>query len=118
MKGVLKLKKIIPYIIPIAMAFTASLWLSCVLNYIALAMSPFGSFGQFPRFIPFCIVVGVLSFLFGIFLIWLFYKAFVKMESVKEKRAYVFIGGTVFLVCFFIFPYLIDNIFSWLQATF
>ena len=39
-----------------------SLGAVCFLNVVGIVFTPFGSSGQYPRFLPFCVIVGILAF--------------------------------------------------------
>lgn len=43
-------------------AALVSLGAVCFLNVAAITLSPFGSTGSYPRFLPFCVIVGILAF--------------------------------------------------------
>ena len=43
-------------------AALVSLGAVCFLNVAAIVLTPFGSTGSYPRFLPFCVIVGLLAF--------------------------------------------------------
>ena len=112
------MKKIFVYLLPIAMSFVFDLGLFSALELFIIIYSPFGNTGAYPRFVPFCFLLGILCLFGFIYFIWLFYKCFKKIPSANAKKAYVFIGGTIFLTGFYLFPFVINDLFRWLHITF
>ena len=43
-------------------AALVSLGAVCFLNAVGIVFTPFGSSGQYPRFLPFCVIAGILAF--------------------------------------------------------
>ena len=58
-----KIKNLSPILLyPLGHAAVISLGAVCFLNVAAIILSPFGSTGSYPRFVPFCVITGILAF--------------------------------------------------------
>ena len=58
-----KIKNLFPILLyPLGHAAVISLGAVCFLNVAAITLPPFGSTGSYPRFVPFCVIVGILAF--------------------------------------------------------
>lgn len=115
-----KLKKVITVILFIlAYTFLISLGLNCALHVLSAAVGGSLDSGsarlQYPRFVPFCYVVGFLCFIAFIFLLFLNYKASEKIKFSATLLVFQFI------ISFAISLPLIDlwgEFFSYLQKIF
>ncbi len=58
-----KIKNLFPILLySLGHAAVISLGAVCFLNVAAITLSPFGSTGFYPRFLPFCVIAGILAF--------------------------------------------------------
>ena len=118
MKDIIKssfsFKPIILYLFSIGYAFIGMLGIQCTLNLLA-TFSPFAD-GRYPRFIPFCLITGLLSFAICVFLFILNYYTLLKMDQTTFLPIFIEIGLTIFLCPFFITMW--DRVIDWLQIIF
>ena len=109
-----KIKNLFPTILyPLGHAALISLGAVCALNAVAIVFNPFGSSGQYPRFWPFCLFVGLTAFLVWIYLI------FQNARHLLEHDAHLRwkIAAEVILTILLTLPgmWLWDTLFRWLQ---
>ena len=102
-----------PVLYALGHAALISLGAVCALNAVAIVFNPFGSSGQYPRFLPFCLFVGLTAFLVWIYLI------FQNARHLLEHDAHLRwkIAAEVILTILLTFPgmWLWDTLFRWLQ---
>ena len=109
-----KIKNLFPILLyPLGHVAAISLGAVCALNAVAIVFNPFGSSGQYPRFLPFCLFVGLTAFLVWIYLI------FQNARHLLEHDAHLRwkIAAEVILTILLTFPgmWLWDTLFRWLQ---
>ena len=69
--GVKKTANVFPLVLyTLGHAVLISLGAVCFLNVAAITLSPFGSTGSYPRFLPFCVIVGLTALLVWMYLIF------------------------------------------------
>jgi len=114
-----KLDKALPFVLPILMGIAISVFLECVLDFLAYSLSLFGGFGRFPRYIPFCIVSGFLSFLVFVILTVMFFKILKRLHT-KPIVTYSILTVTFieFIVSVIFGFYYVSLFFSFLQKVF
>ena len=102
-----------PVLYALGHAALISLGAVCALNAVAIVFNPFGSSGQYPRFWPFCLFVGLTAFLVWIYLI------FQNARHLLEHDAHLRwkIAAEVILTILLTLPgmWLWDTLFRWLQ---
>lgn len=111
------IRKIMTYILPVATGLDLSVFLKCVLDFLAITISPFGGADKYPRYSYFTFICGVLSFILGIYLI---YQLYLCLKNNTKKRAYVILSVTFLelVASVFFFGYVVDDFFALLQKTF
>ena len=58
-----KIKTLFPILLySLGHAAVISLGATCALNAVGIVFTPFGSMGSYPRFLPFCVIAGLLAF--------------------------------------------------------
>ena len=96
-----------------------SLGISCLLNFLGIAMAISLDSGsgldRYPRFAPFCIIVGILSLVCLFFLLFLNVKHSEKLGFTKAAWLSLYISS--FILSFPMLK-LWENVFVFLQKTF
>lgn len=96
-------------------AALVSLGAVCFLNVAAITLSPFGSTGSYPRFLPFCVIVGILAFAAWVILFVLNARHLLNHDTHLRRKIALEVVLTVFLTL----PgmWLWDKFFTWLQRV-
>lgn len=94
-------------------AALVSLGAVCFLNVAAITLSPFGSTGSYPRFLPFCVIVGILAFAAWVILFVLNARHLLNHDTHLRWKIVAEVALTVFLTL----PgmWLWENLLGWLQ---
>ena len=102
-----------PVLYALGHAALISLGAVCALNAVAIVFNPFGSSGQYPRFLPFCLLAGSAAFLVWIYLIFQNARHLLEHDAHLRWKIVAEVALTVFLTL----PgmWLWDNLFCWLQ---
>ena len=92
-----------------------SLGAVCFLNVAAIILSPFGSTGSYPRFVPFCVITGILTFAAWVLLTFCNARYLLNHDTYLRWK----ITLEVVLTLFFTLPgmWLWENILTWLQRV-
>ena len=109
-----KIKTLFPILLySLGHAALVSLGAVCFLNVAAITLSPFGSTGSYPRFLPFCVIVGILAFAAWVILFVLNARHLLNHDTHLRRKIALEVVLTVFLTL----PgmWLWDNLFCWLQ---
>ena len=102
-----------PVLYALGHAALISLGAVCALNAVAIVFNPFGSSGQYPRFLPFCLFVGLTAFLVWIYLI--FQNARHLLEHDAHLRWKIALEVALTLLLTPAGMWLWDTLFRWLQ---
>ena len=96
-------------------AALVSLGAVCFLNVAAITLSPFGSTGSYPRFLPFCVLAGMAAFVLFILLLTLNARHLLNHDTHLRWK----IALEVVLTLILTLPgmWLWDNLFCWLQRV-
>ena len=102
-----------PVLYALGHAALISLCAVCALNAVAIVFNPFGSSGQYPRFLPFCVIVGILAFAAWVILSIRNARHFLNHDIHLQRKIALEVALTVLLTL----PgmWLWDNLFAWLQ---
>ena len=94
-------------------AALVSLGAVCFLNVAAITLSPFGSTGSYPRFLPFCVLAGMAAFVLFILLLTLNARHLLNHDTHLRRK----IALEVVLTLILTLPGMLlwDNLFCWLQ---
>ncbi|MBQ5887132.1 MAG: hypothetical protein IIW82_05715 [Clostridia bacterium] len=94
-------------------AALVSLGAICFLNVAAITLSPFGSTGSYPRFLPFCVLAGMAAFVLFILLLTLNARYFLNHDTHLRRK----IALEVVLTLILTLPGMLlwENLLSWLQ---
>ena len=94
-------------------ATLVSLGAVCFLNVAAITLSPFGSTGSYPRFLPFCVIVGILAFAAWVILFVLNARHLLNHDTHLRRKIALEVALTLILTL----PgmWLWENLLSWLQ---
>lgn len=94
-------------------AALVSLGAVCFLNVAAITLSPFGSTGSYPRFLPFCVIVGILAFAAWVILFVLNARHLLNHDIHLRWKIALEVALTLILTL----PgmWLWENLLSWLQ---
>ena len=94
-------------------AAVISLGAVCFLNVAAITLSPFGSTGSYPRFLPFCVIVGILAFAAWVILFVLNARHLLNHDTHLRRK----IALEVVLTLILTLPGMLlwNNLFCWLQ---
>ena len=109
-----KIKTLFPIIMfTFGHAALISLGGTCALHAVAIVFNPFGSSGQYPRFLPFCVIVGLTAFLVWIYLIFQNARHLLDHDAHLRWK----IAAEVILTILLTLPgmWLWDTLFRWLQ---
>ena len=109
-----KIKNLFPILLySLGHAAVISLGAVCFLNVAAIILSPFGSTGSYPRFVPFCVITGILAFVGWALLTFCNARYLLNHDTYLRWK----IALEVVLTLFFTLPgmWLWDNLFAWLQ---
>ena len=90
-----------------------SLGAVCFLNAVGIVFTPFGSSGQYPRFLPFCVIVGILAFAAWVILFVLNARHLLNHDTHLRWKIALEVALTLLLTL----PgmWLWENLLSWLQ---
>ena len=96
-------------------AALVSLGAVCFLNVAAITLSPFGSTGSYPRFLPFCVIAGILAFAAWVILFVLNARHLLNHDTHLRWKIALEVALTLLLTI----PgmWLWDNLFCWLQRV-
>ena len=96
-------------------AVLISLGAVCFLNVAAITLSPFGSTGSYPRFLPFCVIVGILAFAAWVILLTLNARCLLNHDTHLRRKIALELALTLILTL----PgmWLWENLLSWLQRV-
>lgn len=90
-----------------------SLGAVCALNAVAIVFNPFGGSGQYPRFLPFCLLVGLTALFVWMYLI--FKNARHLLDHDAHLRRKIALEVVLMLILTLPGMLLWDNLFRWLQ---
>ncbi|MBQ1976943.1 MAG: hypothetical protein II227_05835, partial [Clostridia bacterium] len=76
-------------------AALVSLGAVCFLNVAAITLSPFGSTGSYPRFLPFCVLAGMAAFVLFILLLTLNARYFLNHDTHLRRKIALELALTV-----------------------
>ena len=111
-----KIKTLFPILLySLGHAALVSLGAVCFLNVAAITLSPFGSTGSYPRFLPFCVIVGILAFAAWVILFVLNARHLLNHDTHLRWKIALEVALTVLLTL----PgmWLWDTLFAWLQRV-
>ena len=111
-----KTKNLFPILLySLGHAALVSLGAVCFLNVAAITLSPFGSTGSYPRFLPFCVIVGILAFAAWVILFVLNARYFLNHDTHLRWKIALEVALTLLLTI----PgmWLWDKFFTWLQRV-
>lgn len=100
---------------PLGHAAVISLGAVCFLNVAAITLSPFGSTGSYPRFLPFCVIVGILAFAAWVILLTLNARCLLNRDT--HLRWKIALEVTLTLLLTLPGMWLWENLLSWLQRV-
>ena len=112
----LKIKTLFPILLySLGHAAVISLGAVCFLNVAAIVLTPFGSTGSYPRFLPFCVLAGMAAFVLFILLLTLNARYFLNHDTHLRWKIVAEVALTVFLTL----PgmWLWENLLAWLQRV-
>ncbi len=94
-------------------AALVSLGAVCFLNVAAITLSPFGSTGSYPRFLPFCVIAGLTALFVWMYLTFRNARYFLNHDTHLRRK----IALEVVLTLILTLPGMLlwDNLFCWLQ---
>ena len=111
-----KIKTLFPILLySLGHAAVISLGAVCFLNVAAIVLTPFGSTGSYPRFLPFCVIVGLLAFVGWALLTFRNARYFLNHDT--HLRWKIALEITLTLILTIPGMWLWDNLFSWLQRV-
>ena len=111
-----KIKTLFPIIIfTFGHAALISLGATCALNAVGIVFTPFGSTGSYPRYLPFCVIVGLLAFVGWALLTFRNTRYFLNHDTHLRWKITLEVALTLLLTI----PgmWLWDNLFHWLQQV-
>ena len=111
-----KIKTLFPIIIfTFGHAALISLGATCALNAVGIVFTPFGSTGSYPRYLPFCVIVGLLAFVGWALLTFRNARYFLNHDTHLRWKIALEVALTLLLTI----PgmWLWDNLFHWLQQV-
>lgn len=100
---------------PLGHAAVISLGAVCFLNVAAITLSPFGSTGSYPRFLPFCVIAGILAFAAWVILLTLNARCLLNHDA--HLRWKIALEITLTLLLTLPGMWLWENLLSWLQRA-
>ena len=112
--GVKKTANVFPLVLyTLGHAVLISLGATCALNAVGIVFNPFGSTGSYPRFLPFCVIVGLTALLVWMYLIFCNARHLLNHDTHLRWKIALEVALTVFLTL----PgmWLWDNLLGWLQ---
>ena len=100
---------------PLGHAAVISLGAVCFLNVAAIVLTPFGSTGSYPRFLPFCVLAGMAAFVLFILLLTLNARYFLNHDTHLRWKIALEVALTLLLTL----PgmWLWENLLTWLQRV-
>ena len=111
-----KIKNLFPILLyPLGHAAVISLGAVCFLNVAAITLTPFGSTGSYPRFVPFCVIMGILAFVGWVLLTICNARHLLNHDTYLRWKITLEVALTLLLT-----PagmWLWENLFSWLQRV-
>ena len=111
-----KIKTLFPILLySLGHAALVSLGAVCFLNVAAITLSPFGSTGSYPRFLPFCVIVGILAFAAWVILFVLNARHLINHDTYLRGNSALEVTLTLLLT-----PagmWLLENLLRWLQQV-
>ena len=111
-----KIKNLFPILLyPLGHAAVISLGAVCFLNVAAITLSPFGSTGSYPRFVPFCVITGILTFAAWVLLTFRNARYLLNHDTYLRWKITLEVALTLLLT-----PagmWLWENLLSWLQRV-
>ena len=111
-----KIKNLFPILLySLGHAAVISLGAVCFLNVAAIVLTPFGSTGSYPRFLPFCVIVGILAFAAWVILFVLNARHLLNHDTHLRRK----IALEVVLTLILTLPGMLlwDNLLAWLQRV-
>ena len=111
-----KIKTLFPILLySLGHAAVISLGAVCFLNVAAIVLTPFGSTGFYPRYLPFCVIVGLLAFVGWALLTFRNTRYFLNHDTHLRWKIALEVALTLLLTI----PgmWLWDNLFHWLQQV-
>ena len=109
-----KIKTLFPILLySLGHAAVISLGAVCFLNVAAIVLTPFGSTGSYPRFLPFCVIVGILAFAAWVILFVLNARHLLNHDTHLRRKIALEVALTPLLTL----PgmWLWENLLAWLQ---
>lgn len=111
-----KIKTLFPIIMfTFGHAALISLGATCALNAVGIVFTPFGSTGSYPRYLPFCVIVGLLAFVGWALLTFRNARYFLNHDTHLRWKIALEVALTLLLTI----PgmWLWENLFHWLQQV-
>ena len=111
-----KIKTLFPIIMfTLGHAALISLGAVCFLNVAAIVLTPFGSTGSYPRFLPFCVIVGLTALFAWMYLLFRNARYFLNYDTHLRWKIALEVALTLLLTL----PgmWLWDKFFTWLQRV-
>ena len=114
--GVRKIKNLFPIIMfTLGHAALISLGAVCFLNVAAIVLTPFGSTGSYPRFLPFCVIVGLTALFAWMYLLFRNTRHLLNHDTHLRWKIALEVAFTLLLA-----PagmWLWENLLTWLQRV-
>ena len=111
-----KIKNLFPILLyTLGHAAVISLGAVCFLNVAAITLSPFGSTGSYPRFLPFCVIAGLAALFVWMYLIFRNARYLLNHDTHLRWKIALEVALTLLLTI----PgmWLWDKFFTWLQRV-
>ena len=111
-----KIKTLFPIIMfTFGHAALISLGAVCFLNVAVIVLTPFGSTGSYPRYLPFCVLAGMAAFVLFILLLTLNARYFLNHDTHLRWKIALEVALTLLLTL----PgmWLWENLLTWLQRV-
>ena len=114
--GVRKIKNLFPIIMfTLGHAALISLGAVCFLNVAAIVLTPFGSTGSYPRFLPFCVIMGLTALFAWMYLTFRNARYFLNHDTHLRLKIALEVTLTILLAPAGI--WLWENLLGWLQRV-
>ena len=111
-----KIKNLFPILLySLGHAAVISLGAACALNAVGIVFSPFGSTGSYPRFLPFCVIVGLTALFAWMYLLFRNTRHLLNHDTHLRWKIALEVALTLLLTL----PglWLWENLLSWLQRV-
>ena len=111
-----KIKTLFPIIMfTLGHAAVISLGATCALNAVGIVFTPFGSTGSYPRFLPFCMIAGILAF--GVWVLLTICNARHLLNHDTHLRWKIALEVALTLLLTIPGMWLWENLLTWLQRV-